>query len=178
VVTVGAIHAGDAENVISDVAHLKIDIRTIDPKTRERVLSSVKRIVEAESTASNAPQPPDFKRTRTFPFLHNDDDVTAKLESSFTAHFPTTEDGYTSTAPRLGGSEDFGILATAINRPACFWIYGGIGAEVWDKAEKEDRLLEDIPVNHSPFFAPVIMPTLQVGIDAYAVAALTFLAKE
>jgi metal-dependent amidase/aminoacylase/carboxypeptidase family protein len=177
-VTVGAIHAGDAENVIPDIAHLKLDIRSIDPKTRERILGSVKRIAEAESIASNAPLPPDFKRTRTFPFLHNDEDATTTLEKSFISHFPTDEGGYSATAPRLSGSEDFGILATAIDRPACFWIYGGVEAGVWDKAVKEDRISEDIPVNHSPYFAPVIMPTLQVGLDAYAVAALTWLAKD
>jgi amidohydrolase len=177
VVSVGAIQAGDAENVISDVAHLKLNIRTINPKTRERVLSGVKRIVEAESVASNAPKPPEFKPTTKFPFLHNDEDVTAKLESTFTEHFPTNENGYSAAALRLAGSEDFGILATAVNRPACFWTYGGIDPDVWDAAEKNDRILEDIPVNHSPYFAPVIMPTLQVAVDAYAVAALTWLGK-
>ncbi|KAF2420993.1 metal-dependent amidase/aminoacylase/carboxypeptidase [Tothia fuscella] len=177
VVSVGTVHAGSVENIISDVAKLSLDIRTLNPKTRDRVLNSVKRIVEAESEASNAPKPPDFVRTRTFPFLQNDEDVTAKLEKSFSEHFPTGENGYSSAALRLGGSEDFGVLATAVNRPACFWTYGGVDPDVWARADKHDRILEDIPVNHSPFFAPVIMPTLQVATDAYAVAALTWLAR-
>lgn len=33
-------------------------------------------------------------------------------------------------------------------------------------------------MNHSAKFATVIMPTLQVGLDAYAVAALTWLLKK
>lgn len=163
--------------MISDVAHLKLDVRTLNPKTRERVLGGVKRIVEAESAASDAPKPPEFTQTRRFPFLHNDDDVTTQLETSFGEHFPTNEKGYSPTVPRLAYSEDFGILATAVGRPACFWTYGGVDPETWDKAERDDRILEDIAVNHSPFFAPVIMPTLQVAADAYAVAALTFLVK-
>lgn len=64
-----------------------------------------------------------------------------------------------------------------MNKPSSYWIYGGIDPEVWDKAEKEGRLGEDIPINHSALFAPVIMPTLQIATDAYAVAALTWLAK-
>jgi hypothetical protein len=36
----------------------------------------------------------------------------------------------------------------------------------------------DVPINHSAYFAPVIMPTLQVAVDAYAVAALTWLLKK
>lgn len=37
--------------------------------------------------------------------------------------------------------------------------------------------MEDIPINHSAGFAPVVMPTLEVGTDAYAIAALTWLIK-
>ncbi|MGW3917390.1 hypothetical protein ACWEBX_38850, partial [Streptomyces sp. NPDC005070] len=33
----------------------------------------------------------------------------------------------------------------------------------------------DIPVNHSPTFAPVIQPTLDTGVSALAVAALAWL---
>ncbi|MCL2555092.1 MAG: peptidase, partial [Actinomycetia bacterium] len=36
----------------------------------------------------------------------------------------------------------------------------------------------DIPVNHSPTFAPVLQPTLDTGITALTVAALTWLAPE
>jgi len=36
---------------------------------------------------------------------------------------------------------------------------------------------QDIPVNHSEFFAPVIEPTLATGTEALVVAALEYLAK-
>ena len=50
---------------------------------------------------------------------------------------------------------------------------------IYSTVSKSQRisLSEDIPANHSAGFAPVIMPTLQIGLDAYAVAALTWLAK-
>jgi amidohydrolase len=172
VMTVGAIHAGDAENIIPDSAELKLDIRTLDPATRTKVIESMKRIIEAESQASNAPQAPSITRTREYPFLHNEEDATGILEKTFSAHF---KNAYDANTARLGGSEDFGDLATAVNKPAVFWAYGGVDPVVWAKAEKEGRLTEDIPVNHSAYFAPVIMPTLQVAVDAYAVAALTWL---
>jgi metal-dependent amidase/aminoacylase/carboxypeptidase family protein len=178
VVSVGAIHAGTAENIIPETAHLKLNIRTINPTTRKRVLDGVKRIVAAESQASNSPQPPDLTPTSNFPFLYNDEDITSKLETTFSAHFPLNSHGYSPSALRLGGSEDFGVLATAVDRPACFWTYGGVDPATWDIAEKEGKILETIPMNHSPFFAPVVMPTLQVGIDAYCVAALTWLIEE
>jgi amidohydrolase len=178
VVTVGAIHAGTNENIIPAQADLKIDVRAIDPQTRKKVLASVRRIVEAESLASNSPKVPVLTNTRTFPLLVNDEAVTAKLEESFKAHFPAPPHGYDPEAPRLGGSEDFGELAIAINKPSCFWTYGGVDPATWDKLEQEGKLMEEIPVNHSPFFAPVINPTLGVAVDAYAIAALTWLAKD
>jgi len=57
-------------------------------------------------------------------------------------------------------------------------MYGGTPHEVWDQAEKEGKLSETIPINHSGLFAPAIMPTLKVGLDGYAVAALTWLRRE
>jgi hypothetical protein len=37
------------------------------------------------------------------------------------------------------------------------------------------RVAQDIPVNHSPLFAPVIQPTLDTGTRAMVVAALAWL---
>ena len=39
------------------------------------------------------------------------------------------------------------------------------------------RVEQDIPVNHSEFFAPVIEPTLSNGTQALVIAALTYLVK-
>jgi len=36
---------------------------------------------------------------------------------------------------------------------------------------------QDIPVNHSPLFAPVIQPTLDTGTKALVAAALAWLAS-
>jgi metal-dependent amidase/aminoacylase/carboxypeptidase family protein len=67
VVTVASIHGGSNENVIPSQVDLKIDVRAISPQTRERVLASVQRIIEAESLASNCPKPPILTNTRTCP---------------------------------------------------------------------------------------------------------------
>ena len=178
VVTVSAINAGDAENIIPSEANLKIDVRAGLPKTRQRVLASVKRIIAAEAEASNNPEQPTLTPTTQFPLLFNDDGVTEALEISFSEHFAPGKTGYQSDIARLQGSEDFGILATAIGKPSCFFLYGGTDPKLWDKAEEDDRLSEDIPGNHSPFFAPVIQPTLTCGMEGYVVAALTFLGKK
>ncbi|KAF1832750.1 hippurate hydrolase [Decorospora gaudefroyi] len=177
VVTVSAIHAGDAENIIPEEANLKIDVRAGLPETRKRVLASVKRIIAAEAAASSNPNQPTLTPTTQFPLLFNDAAVTHALEQSFSHHFDVGPHGYQTDIARLQGSEDFGILATAIGKPSCFFLYGGTDPQLYDRAEREGRLAEEVAGNHSPFFAPVVRPTLEVGLQGYVIAALTFLEK-
>jgi amidohydrolase len=55
VVTVGALHAGTAPNVIPDEAELLLSVRSFDPAVRGKVLRAIERIVAAEAAASGAP---------------------------------------------------------------------------------------------------------------------------
>ncbi|KAF2192484.1 hypothetical protein K469DRAFT_731009 [Zopfia rhizophila CBS 207.26] len=176
VITVSAIHAGDAENIIPDRADIGLIVRSVAPFTQERVLSSICRIIDAEASALNAPQPPELNPTTQFLFLFNDAEVTSALEKAFSAYFPPASHGYDLDIPRLSGSDDFEILATVIGKPSCLFLYGGLDPKMWDKAEKEGKLLE-LAVNHSPYLALVIEPTLTVAVDGYVAAALTFLEK-
>ena len=60
---------------------------------------------------------------------------------------------------------DFGLFGAAWGVPAVFWAVGGVDPDTYAKAEKAGKL-DELPVNHSPGFAPVIEPTLRVGIEA------------
>lgn len=170
VVTVGALQAGTTENVISDEAVLKLDIRSNTPEWRKKILKSVERIIKAECVAGRCPKEPDFVRTRDFPLTINDEDTNEKISQSFDQYFG---DQHQANMPNALGSEDFSILATSVDKPYCFWFFGGHEQEKYDQYEKEDKL-DELPVNHSPYFAPAINPTLQTGVDAMVVAALTF----
>lgn len=178
VVTVATVHAGDAENVIANRAVMNVDTRSTTPATRERMLRRIKAVVNAECTCSEAPRSPDFEQTRAFPLTINDEGVTAKLEDAFSNHFGEAEGQYKRDIQGMSGSEDFSILATAVGKPYSFFVYGGVDHALWDEAEQEGMLARQIPTNHSPFFAPVIMPTLKTGLDGYALAALVFLRKD
>jgi amidohydrolase len=59
-VTIGSLQAGTKENVIPDEAIIKLNVRTFDENVRKRVLAAIKRIVDAEATASGAPKPPEI----------------------------------------------------------------------------------------------------------------------
>jgi amidohydrolase len=174
VVTVGSLQAGQTENVISDRAEIGIDFRTVKLETREKILSAVRRIVEAECAASGSPKPPVFTPTRRFPPTTNDKQAALRLAASFEDHFGEVFDGDT---PRTNVSEDFSIIGTSQGLPCSFWLFGGIDPDLWDKAQNDEALMAEIPGNHSALFAPVIQPTMRTGVDALCLAALTFLRK-
>jgi amidohydrolase len=178
VVTVSAVQAGMAENVIPGTATLKLNIRTVVPETREKVLAAIRRIVKAECEASGSPEEPLWESISEFPFTINDKDITETLAKSFRDQFGEKHD---DDAPPLGGSEDFSILATeAPNKsvgkgvPYTYWCFGGTDPKIIEEAVKKGNL-EGIPINHSAYFAPVIQPTMNTGVDALVIAALTFL---
>jgi hippurate hydrolase len=55
-----------------------------------------------------------------------------------------------------------------------FWFVGGNEPEAYERAKAEGKVNE-LPVNHSPHFAPVLHPTLRTGVEAMVVAALASL---
>ncbi|KAL1867364.1 hypothetical protein Plec18167_008635 [Paecilomyces lecythidis] len=173
VVTVGSLKAGDAVNVISDEAVLQVNIRTMSEEWRKRVLDGVQRIVKAECEAARSPREPLFEKLNAFPLTSNDRETTEKVREAFTAHFG---DEHANMDTAASGSEDFQNLATAVNKPSVFWGWSGSDPRVWEKHQKEG-ILNQLPVNHSPFFAPGIHPTISTGIDAMVVAALSFVGK-
>jgi len=175
VVTVGSVQVGQTENIIADHAVLKINIRTTTDSTREKVLKAFRRIVKAECEASNSPKEPLIEATSRFPVTHNDEKVASRLATSFGEFFKHDLD---SNTPTVNGSEDVSVLATSIDKPYCFWFFGSVDPDLWDRAEREGRLFEDVAANHSGYFAPVIQPTLTVGFEALCVAALTHLRTE
>ncbi len=60
--------------------------------------------------------------------------------------------------------------------PYTYWFIGGTDPETHDRALRAGRVAQDVPVNHSATFAPVIQPTLDTGTQALVVAALAWLA--
>jgi hypothetical protein len=52
---------------------------------------------------------------------------------------------------------------------------GGIDPDNYRRAADAGRVSQDIPVNHSPTFPPVVQPTLDTGTQAMVSAALAWL---
>ena len=171
VVTVGVLQAGTKENVIPDEAIIKLNVRTFDEGVRRRVLAAIERIVKAEAVASGAPRPPEITPLDRYPLNVNDTSASERIAAAFRAYFPADRVRHTGPAP---ASEDFGCFGGEWHVPSVFWFVGGTDPASYAKAEEAGRLNE-LPVNHSPHFAPVIHPTLRTGIEALVVGSLAWL---
>ena len=172
VVTVGSIHAGLKNNIIPAEARLELSLRYPDDAARDRVLQKVERIVRAEAQASGAEQPPVIVTDHTLPPTINDDAATARLTVAFERAFGA---GTVIDPGMFTGSEDVSWFARESGAPLVFWFWGGVDPQKYADAVAAGTVERDIPTNHSPFFAPVIHPTLERGVENLVVAAREFL---
>jgi hippurate hydrolase len=172
VVTVGSLQAGTKSNIIPDRASLGINIRTIEPAVRERVLAAVRRIVAAEAVASGMETEPDITVTASLPATVNEPVAAQLVREAFGAAWG---EAAVIDYGTVSGSEDVGLLATAAGVPLVFWFTGGVDPVAFATAMAAGRFEQDIPSNHSPYYAPVLEPTIEHGIDALIVAAKAYL---
>ncbi len=171
VVTVGSLHAGAKENIIPDDAELGLSVRSYTEPVRERVLAAVTRIVKGEAATSGAEKEPEITTTGSFPVLVNDPDATERTMAAFRAEFGAER---VVDPGAISGSEDVGLLSTASGAPLCYWLLGGADPDAFTAAA-ESATGRGLPSNHSPDFAPLIEPTLTVGVRAMVTAARTWL---
>lgn len=172
VLTVGSVHSGDAANVIPNEAELQLNIRSYDLAVRERILAGVERIVRGEAAASGATEEPTITQIERFPIVVNDPAALGRTLDVFARWLG--EDKVLD--PGAGaGSEDVGILATAAGAPLSYWLLGGADPALFTTGGMADPALLAIPSNHSPHYAPVVEPTLTVGVTALVAAARAWL---
>lgn len=162
VVTIGTFHAGLKENIIPAAAEFTLNVRTFKQDVRDKVLASLRRIISSEADASGAPAP-EIEEISRFPACWNDPDATEVLLAEFQQRLGA-ENVVQGRAQM--GSEDFGSLAAAIGVPSVYWFFGGHPAELLQSGG-------NVPMNHSPQFAPVMEPTLSTGVHAATTAILS-----
>lgn len=119
VVTVGSIHAGDANNVIPQRAELTGTVRTFDPLVQEampeRIERTVKRIAEGYRCEAK------LRYIRQVPVLQNVDECVRHVERTIDQEIGAKR--RVTAAPTLAG-EDFSIYLKEV--PGCFfWLGSG-----------------------------------------------------
>ena len=174
VLTVGLMRAGTKENIIPDRAELGISVRTYEAAVRERVLASIERIARAEAAASGATVEPEVKIGHGAPPLVNEPAAVARTHPALAAVAPVVEPG------PVTASEDVGLFA-AEDVPCVYWLLGGADPEAFAGATTPAELMARVaaqPSNHSPYYAPVVEPTLSIGVAALVAAARRWLPAE
>ena len=173
VLTVGALHAGTASNIIADRAELLVSIRSFSDSVRDAMLAAIERIVKGEAAASGAVREPEITVTESYPLLVNDPAASARLTEVFnTAGILALDPG------PVTGSEDVGVLATSAGVPCVYWFLGGSDPALFEGVTTLDgarEVVDGLPSNHSPLFAPVVEPTIRTGVAALVAAARSWL---
>jgi amidohydrolase len=175
ILTVGALRAGTKENIIPDDAELLLSLRTFDPSVRGRVLTAINRIVAGEAATSGASRAPEVELTASFPAVVNDPVAAEQTRSVFARLLGADR---VIDPGVVTGSEDVGLLATAAESPCVFWLLGGGNPSDFVGASSVGEILEvmgSVPSNHSPLYAPVPRPTIDLGVAALVTAARDWL---
>lgn len=122
VVTVGALHAGHAANVIPEQATLEMSVRSFDPEVRRLLEQRIRALVEAHAEGYGAQAEIDY--IHGYPVLVNSDSETAFAMQ--VAEELVGSENVISPFPAIAGSEDFAYFLQ--QRPGCFVRLGnGVG---------------------------------------------------
>ncbi|ENZ80667.1 MULTISPECIES: amidohydrolase [Caulobacter] len=169
VVTVGSIQAGSAGNIIPDKAKVRGTIRTQDAAVRDKILAGVERTVKGVTEMAGAP-PADLTITPGGKAVINDQALTDRTAAVFKTAFGARA----VLTPQPGSaSEDYSEFIIA-GVPSVYFSIGGYDPAVIAKAKAEGKVL---PVNHSPYFAPVPEPSIRTGVEAMTLAVMNVMAK-
>ena len=163
--SIGAIHGGTAENIIPDDVLLLGTIRTFKPEVRAKMLAGIERTAKAVATMSNAPEP-EIKIIEGAKAVINDPGVVGMAEKVLKAAFG---DKFRPSPPGTP-SEDFSEFVNA-GVPSMFFNIGVYEPERVAAARAGNG--SQLPVNHSPLFAPVPKPTIETGVEAMTLAVLS-----
>lgn len=165
-------HAGQPGLDHVDHADILLDVKSYKAEVRNQLHAAIRRVVEEECEVAGAPRKAKISIKQRAPVTSNDPNLVIALRKEFKGYFGDNVDEGEPRRP----CEDFSILATSKGKPYVYWFFGTVDTKRWDQAEKEGRLGIDMAQNHSPFNAPSLHPTMETGVDALSLAALTFLA--
>jgi hypothetical protein len=146
--------------------------RTACAATRSTMLDAIRRIATAECRASGSPREPEFALFDRFPLTDDDAATTDRVNRALRDFFADRAE----TIPQQTASEAFSDIPEALGVPYTYWCIGGVDPDTYSRAEVAGRVAQDIPVNDSATFAPVLQPNLDTGTRALVVAALAWLA--
>ncbi|MFM7704423.1 MAG: M20 aminoacylase family protein [Rubrivivax sp.] len=114
VVTVGAIHGGDAPNVIPGEVELRLTVRAFRPEVRDLLQQRITEIAHAQAAVYGATA--DVNYLRRYPVLVNDAEQTAFCQRVILDWLGPQ--GLDTAHPASSGSEDFAFFLERV--PGCY----------------------------------------------------------
>ena len=106
IITVGAIHAGEAPNVIPETAEMRLSVRALKPEVRDYLQERITAVACGQAAVFGAQAHVDYQRR--YPVLVNDAAMTGLARQ--VALDWLGEDGLIADMQPLTGSEDFAFL--------------------------------------------------------------------
>jgi hippurate hydrolase len=106
IITVGAIHAGEAPNVIPETAEMRLSVRALKPDVRDYLQERITAVISAQAAVHGAHADIDYQRS--YPVLVNDMAMT-ELARQVALDW-VGEAGLIGGMQPLTGSEDFAFL--------------------------------------------------------------------
>jgi metal-dependent amidase/aminoacylase/carboxypeptidase family protein len=181
VVTVGFVNAGLKHNVISDEAHIGLNIRTQSNHIQQQIVDAISRMALAEAQAFRAPKDPEITTSNAFPLTSNTEPIDQRI---LAVHRALLGQEHIIELPTMMASEDFSRYGLPGRHhyggepiPYCYWFFGGHSRERYDSAPGDNPIakLPYLPSNHQSNFAPDLESTLRGGVSALTSAALAYL---
>jgi hippurate hydrolase len=170
VFSVGAIQGGTSGNIIPDKVELRGTIRSYDQAVRAKMKDGISRTAKAVATMAGAPEP-EIKIVPGGEATINDARLVDRAEVALKASFDPAK---VKRMPPITPSEDFAEYGAA-GVPSMMFLVG-----VYDPKDVEASRQpggKPLPINHSPFFAPVPEPSIKTSMKAMSLAVLTALQR-
>ena len=175
VVTIGSIHGGTKHNIIPDEVKLQLTLRSYTDDVRQQTMAAVKRIVRGQALSAGVPEDrlPEVKFSEdSTPATYNEPQLTRRLAVAWESWLGKTN--VHLSKPTMG-AEDFSQYGRTPEKiPSCiFWV----GAVAPETVAESRRAGKPLPSLHSPFFAPVVEPTVKTAITAMCAAVIELTKK-
>ena len=173
VITVGAFHSGTKHNIISDLAHLQLTVRSESAADRTLLLDGIRRVAENMGRVAGLPEgrlPTVIVSNESVPPTLNDKALTERIMAVWDDHFGA---GTVFSGERLGmGAEDFPVFTVDPYIPSLYFAVGGTPAADF---ARERAGGEPGPSHHSPLFKIEPDASVTLGVEASVTALLALL---
>jgi amidohydrolase len=175
VVTVGSIHGGTKGNIISDEVRLQLTVRSYKTETRQHLIDSIKRIVQAQAESANMPadkMPEVIVSDDHARALYNQPALCADVRQMIGAAIGA--DNVLTREPVMG-AEDFSEYGMTKDKvPLCMFWLGTQPPSVVAEAKAKGVTL---PSLHSPYFKPIPEPSIETGVKAMTSTVIGLMKK-